>query len=291
MANANGGNAALMEKAKNGGKISQRAALKNVLTKFQSEISAALPAHLKKNAERYARQMLTLFSSNKNLQQCSQESILGALMTASALGLDLSPQLGQCYIIPYKGQAQFQLGYKGGIDLAYRSGRIKRIFADVVKEKDRFKYSKGLHAVLEHEEANEEDPGNPVYVYALAEFTNGGYAFDVWPWEKVLAHGKKFSMSFNSNSSPWKTDTEAMAKKTLLKAIWKYLPISTDIQYAEAMDGAIKSVTADDDLQEEHDVYDITPHCEDDENGEAWDDQKEPKENLELSGDQKAAGV
>jgi recombination protein RecT len=283
MANANGGNTALMEKAKNGGKLSQRAALKNVLTKFQSEISAALPTHLKKNAERYARQMLTLFSSNKNLQKCSQESILGALMTASALGLDLSPQLGQCYIIPYKGQAQFQLGYKGGIDLAYRSGRIKRIFAEVVKEKDHFEYSKGLNAVLEHEEANEADPGQPVFVYALAEFTNGGYAFDVWPWEKVIAHGKKFSQSYHREGSPWKTDPEAMAKKTLLKAIWKYLPISTDIQYAEAMDGAVRSITKDDEIQDEHEIFDITPDYGSDE-GEAEPGNQNAAP-LELSGE------
>jgi recombination protein RecT len=290
MASVNGSNSALMERAQNSGKVGPKTAMKNTLAKFQSEISAALPAHLKKNAERYARQMLTLFSSNKNLQKCSQESILGALMTASALGLDLSPQLGQCYIIPYKGQAQFQLGYKGGIDLAYRSGRIKRIFAEVVKEKDHFHYSKGLHAVLEHEESNEADPGKPVYVYALAEFTNGGYAFDVWPWEKVLAHGRKFSMSFNSNSSPWKTDPEAMAKKTLLKAIWKYLPISTDIQYAESMDGAIKHVTADDDMQEEQDIYDITPHDDgDDENEENAGNPNE--ETLSLSGEPKPEGA
>lgn len=242
MATATGNNAALANKINVAAPTSTKG-LKGVLDKFQAEISMALPLHLKNNAERYARQMLSLHSSNPYLQKCTVQSMLGALMTASALGLDLTPQLGQCYIIPYKDSAQFQLGYKGMLDLANRSGQIKRVFAEVVREKDFFEYSKGLGANLDHRESDEEDRGRPTHVYALAEFVNGGYSFDVWTWNRVLAHGKKFSQAFSRGSSPWQTDPEAMAKKTLLKSIWKYLPISTDIQIMGASDESIREVS------------------------------------------------
>lgn len=238
MAKANGSNAELMKSP------SKRMVLKSNLDKLHSEIAMSLPVHLKNNAKRYARQLMTLYSSNEYLRRCTLPSLLGSLMTASALGLDLSPQLGQCYIIPYKDQAQFQLGYKGMINLAYRSGQVKRVFADVVREKDHFVYSKGLHAKLEHEEADgdEEERGNIMYAYALAEFVNGGYAFEVWRWSRVMGHAKKFSQAYNKSSSPWKSDPEAMGKKTMIKAIWKYLPISTDIQWAASSDASVRSV-------------------------------------------------
>lgn len=95
---------------------------KSVLDGFKGEIEAALPVHLKRNADKYARQALSLFSQNPKLQACSGVTILSALMTATGLGLDLTPQLGQCWIIPYDNrrkvgnewrtvtEAQFQLG-------------------------------------------------------------------------------------------------------------------------------------------------------------------------------------
>ncbi|MDR1515703.1 MAG: recombinase RecT, partial [Synergistaceae bacterium] len=159
-----------------------------VVKGFKSQIEEALPAHLKKNADKYSRQAIQLFSQNETLQRCSAISIITSLMTASALGLDLTPQLGQCYIIPYCNnrkigpsdwvktwEAQFQLGYRGAIALAQRSGTVARIHADVVREKDIFRYSKGLNPTLEHEESMEEDRGEITHVYAVANFTNGGY--------------------------------------------------------------------------------------------------------------------
>nr|MBQ6739757.1 recombinase RecT [Synergistaceae bacterium] len=225
---------------------------KSLMLTFTKQIADALPVHLKKNAEKYARQAIMLFNQNPKLQACSPTSILAALMTASALGLDLTPQLGQCYIIPYEArkkvgsqwvtvsEAQFQLGYRGVISLAYRSDAIKRIDAQVVREKDYFKFSRGLNPELEHIESEDENRGEITHVYAVANFSNGGFAFDVWPIAKVMAHAKKFSRSFTIKNyrtgeesinakSPWATDFEAMAKKTLIMAIWKYLPLSTEL--------------------------------------------------------------
>lgn len=259
MATVNGDNSALVSRVQQSVDMKRptdQKGLNAVVKKMQDEIARALPAHLKQNAERYGRQLITAYQTNRQLQMCSLGSQLGALMTAAALGLDLSPQLGQCYIIPYKGLAQFQLGYKGAIDLAMRSGRIARIYADVVHEKDRFEYSKGLHGTLIHEDADTEDRGEVTHVYALAEFTNGGYAFDVWTKARVVAHAKKFSRAYNSG--PWKTDWDAMARKTLIMAIWKYLPISTDLQQAYASDSSVKTITADAEMTSEKDVLDMT---------------------------------
>ena len=251
---------------------------KSVMLTFTKQIADALPVHLKKNAEKYARQAIMLFNQNPKLQACSPTSILAALMTASALGLDLTPQLGQCYIIPYEArkkvgnqwvtvsEAQFQLGYRGVISLAYRSDAIKRIDAQVVREKDYFKFSRGLNPELEHIESEDEDRGEITHVYAVANFSNGGFAFDVWPIAKVMAHAKKFSRSFTVKNyrtgeesinakSPWATDFEAMAKKTLIMAIWKYLPLSTELLLAQAQDGSVKNDAAElAKIQDEKDV-------------------------------------
>ena len=255
---------------------------KSLMLTFTKQIADALPVHLKKNAEKYARQAIMLFNQNPKLQACSPTSILAALMTASALGLDLTPQLGQCYIIPYEArkkvgsqwvtvnEAQFQLGYRGVISLAYRSDAIKRIDAQVVREKDYFKFSRGLNPELEHIESEDEDRGGITHVYAVANFSNGGFAFDVWPIAKVMAHAKKFSRSFTVKNyrtgeesinakSPWATDFEAMAKKTLIMAIWKYLPLSTELLLAQAQDGSVKNDAAElAKIQSENDVITLS---------------------------------
>ena len=267
MASANGNNKALATRIQSG--TLSKTEFKQVVDGFKAEIAAALPIHLKGNAEKYARQALTLFSQNPRLQACRPVTILSALMTASALGLDLTPSLGQCYIIPYDNkkrdggnwitvsEAQFQLGYRGAIALAQRSDRIARIAADVVCERDYFEYSKGLNPKLEHVESEDEDRGPVTHVYAVANFTNGGYAFEVWPVNKVIAHAKKFSKSYDSAKSPWKTDFDSMAKKTLIMAIWKYLPVSTEIMSAAAQDETVKDDVSG--ISKEQDVIDIMP--------------------------------
>ena len=250
-----------------------------VVQGFKEQIALALPMHLKKNAEKYARQALTLFSENPKLQQANPITILSALMKASALGLDLNPQLGQAYIIPYDNkkkvgadwvkitEAQFQLGYRGCIALAYRSDRVKRIAADIVCANDTFKYSKGLDPVLEHVIA-EGERGEMTHAYAVANFVNGGYAFEVWPVHQLTEHAKKFSKSYYKTdyntkqqvvnpNSPWITHFESMAKKTMVMAIWKYLPLETELLLAGAQDETtVRDLSR---LEDEHSVINIMP--------------------------------
>ena len=285
MAQASGNNKELVQQIKTkyaGGEALKQNEFGAVVKGFKGQIEEALPAHLKKNADKYARQAITLFQQNPTLQQCSAITIITSLMTASSLGLDLTPQLGQCYIIPYQNskrvgdewvkvwEAQFQIGYRGAIALAQRSGNVACLRADVVHEKDHFKYSKGLHPTLEHEESTEEDRGDVTYAYAIANFTNGGYAFEVWPINKILAHAKKFSKNYykdeyvgkrktgkkvENTNSVWHKDFESMAKKTLIMAIWKFLPVSTEIMLAGESDGAIRSDLGD--IKEEKEIINL----------------------------------
>lgn len=270
----------------------------SVVSGFRTQIAAALPLHLKKNAEKYARQALTLFSENPKLQQASPITILSALMKASSLGLDLNPQLEQCYIIPYDNkkrvgndwvtvtEAQFQIGYRGAICLAQRSNRVARIAADVVRQGDLFEYSKGLFPKLDHKPGDGER-GDITHAYALANFTNGGYAFEVWTVGQVKEHAQKFSKSYykydyktrkqivNPNS-PWQTNFESMAKKTLILAIWKYLPIETELLLAGAQDeSTVRDVSRIDD---ERDVLNIMPEREEHDYVETDMTESEPAE-------------
>lgn len=279
---------------------------KNVVGGFKTQIEAALPLHLKKNAEKYARQALTLFSENPKLQQASPITILSALMKASSLGLDLNPQLGQCYIIPYDNkkktgndwttvtEAQFQIGYRGAICLAQRSNRVARIAADVVRQGDMFDYSKGLFPKLDHKPGDGER-GEITHAYALANFTNGGYCFEVWTIGQIIKHAEDFSKSYykidyktrkqiiNPNS-PWNTHFESMAKKTMIMQIWKYMPIETELLLAGAQDeSTVRDISRVDD---ERDVLNIMQEREDHDYIETNMTESEPAEPPEQVGTQ-----
>jgi recombination protein RecT len=160
------------------------------------------------------------------------------VLTGLQLGLEINTPLGQCYIIPYKREVTFQLGYQGLLELAYRSNKYKRIDAEVVYKGDEFKYEYGLDAYLKHKPCGVRE--NPQYVYALYELTNGGKAFKVWTWKAVMKHAEEYSQSYGSASSPWKSKhletVEAMAKKTLLISALKYAPKSVEIAQAITAD-------------------------------------------------------
>ena len=185
--------------------------------------------------ERMMRIAMTAISMNKKLASCTQTSFLGALLTAAQLGLEVNTPLGQAYLIPYNTKngllCQFQIGYQGMLELAYRSGKFKRIKACVVYKGDEFEYSYGLNAILRHKPLASEEP---IYVYALYELVNGGTDFEVWTWQKVIEHGKTYSKSFNDG--PWMSHPEEMAKKTVLKALLKYAPKAVELAEAVVSD-------------------------------------------------------
>jgi recombination protein RecT len=137
-------------------------------------------------------------------------------------------------------ETQFVLGYKGLIDLAYRSGEITDIQAHEVHENDTFEYELGLNPTLKHVPAL-KDRGAVVLYYAVWHTKSGGYGFEVMSVEDIQAHMKKYSKAAGSGFSPWSTNFDSMAKKTVLKQALKYAPIKTDFVRAVTQDETIKS--------------------------------------------------
>lgn len=186
------------------------------------QFATALPKHI--NSDRFVRIAITTIRQNPKLAQCSQESLLGALMVSAQLGLEPGT-LGQCYLIPYGRECQFQIGYKGMIELLRRSGQLKDIYAYSVYENDDFEITYGLDRNLIHK-PNLANKGNFLGCYCVAILKDDTRAFEYMTKEEIEAHAKKFSKTFGNG--PWKTDFEAMAHKTVVKKMLKWLPLSVE---------------------------------------------------------------
>lgn len=225
----------------------EKKTMQQYIKAMEGEIKKALPSVI--TPERFTRIVLSALSTNPKLGACSPQSFMGAMMTSAQLGLEVNTPLGQAYIIPYsnKGQqeAQFQIGYKGLIDLAYRSGEVELVQAHCVYENDKFECEFGLNPKLIHVPAD-TDRGDFIKVYAMFKTKNGGYGFEVMSKEAVIAHATKYSQAFSSNYSPWKTSFEEMAKKTVLKKCLKYAPMKSDFVRAVVQDETIKTEISED---------------------------------------------
>jgi recombinase, phage RecT family len=217
--------------------------MKQWIKMMEPQIAKALPSVI--TAERFTRMALTAISTNPKLANCTPQSFMGALMNAAQLGLEPNTPLGQAYLIPFKNgktgnlETQFQIGYKGLIDLAHRSGEFQRIEAKAVYEKDEFSYEFGLNADLVHKPYIGEDRGKVIFYYGIFRLVNGGFGFEIMSVADVEAHAKKFSQSFNNG--PWKTNFDEMAKKTVLKKVLKYAPIRADFARQITEDNSIKT--------------------------------------------------
>ena len=225
----------------------QKKTMQSYIKSMEGEIKKALPSVI--TPERFTRMVLSAISVNTKLASCTPGSFLGAMMSAAQLGLEPNTPLGQAYILPYnnkgKLEAQFQLGYKGLIDLAYRSGEVEVVQAHIVCENDDFECEYGLEPKLTHTPAD-KDRGEPIKVYAVFKTKSGGYGFEVMSMDDVRNHASKYSQSYGSSYSPWKTNFEEMAKKTVLKRVLKYAPMKSDFVRGITQDETIKTEITDD---------------------------------------------
>lgn len=232
----------------NSGKKSMQQYIKSM----EGEIKKALPSVI--TPERFTRMVLSAISVNPKLASCTPASFLGAMMSAAQLGLEPNTPLGQAYLIPYKNkgvdEVQFQIGYKGLIDLAYRSGEVELVQAHIVYENDTFECEFGLEPKLVHKPAD-SNRGDPVKVYAMFKTKSGGYGFEVMSMDDVRNHAEKYSQAYKSGFSPWKSNFEEMAKKTVLKKTLKYAPLKSDFVRAVVQDESIKTEISED-------MYDVS---------------------------------
>jgi len=254
MAKVNGG----IIKAATENKVAPAQQTMTALVKsMEGQIAKALPSVL--TPERFTRMVLTALSTTPALQRCEPKSFLGAMMQAAQLGVEPNTPLGQAYIIPYGNQAQFQLGVKGLCELAYRSGEITDIQTHEVMSNDTFEYELGLTPKLKHIPAL-KDRGEVILYYAVFHTKSGGYGFEVMSVEDIKRHRDKFSKAAKGGFSPWTSNFDEMAKKTVVKKVLKYAPIKTEFMRGMAADETVKSTISEDmvDLQDET-VIDVTP--------------------------------
>ena len=203
----------------------------------KNQFANALPKHI--NTDRFVRIAITTIRLNPKLAKCSQESLLGALMVSAQLGLEPGT-LGQCYLIPFENkkagtvECQFQIGYKGLIELLRRSGQLSDIYSYTVYENDDFKIEYGLSRTLTHK-PNFDERGEIKGFYAVAILKDGAKAFEYMTKDEVVKHEEKYRKGSYKNDV-WNKNFEEMAQKTVVKKLLKWLPVSVEFLEMAAKD-------------------------------------------------------
>ena len=205
-----------------------------LLEKMKPQLALCLPKHL--SVDRVCRIALTEFRKTPLLTECEPMSFIAAVMMASQLGLEIGV-LGQAYLVPFKNmkkgivECNFIPGYRGLIDLARRSGNIISISAEIVYEKDVFEFEKGLNEKLVHKPVLTER-GKMIAAYAVAKLKDGGAQFIIMSKQEIDDVKTKAKAQFG----PWISNYEEMAKKTVVRRLFKWLPSSVEMQKAAILD-------------------------------------------------------
>ena len=198
----------------------------------QKSVQERFEKMLGKKSAGFLSSLLTLTNNNKLLANADPRTVLAAAATAASLDLPINQSLGKAWIVPYKGAAQFQLGYKGVIELAQRSGQMKFITMTPVYKGELQHWNRFNENYTIGEKTSDEVVG----YFAAFELVNGFKKATYWTKDDVLRHAKRFSKSYGSG--PWQTDFDAMACKTVLLSIMKtYAPVSIEMQKAFEADG------------------------------------------------------
>lgn len=229
------------------GKMTARAAggdtVKDFFEANQSAMMAVLPKHV--NPDRMVRIALTALRSTPKLMECELRSLMAAVMVASQLGLEPNTPLGHAYLVPFEKKkkegntwvldrvdVQLIPGYRGLIDLARRSGQIISIAAHAVYQNDVFEFEYGLNETLIHK-PELTNRGALIAVYAVAKLKDGGHQFEVLSKESIDEVRKQ---SKAGNYGPWVTHYDEMARKTAIRRLFKYLPVSSEFATALVLD-------------------------------------------------------
>ena len=196
-------------------------------------------------ANSFMSSVISVANGNPQLRKAEPMSIIGAAMVAATMQLQVIPTLGQCYIIPYGSKAQFQVGYLGLLQLCQRSGQFKKILSAPVHDGE---YISGDEFDEDYVFDSKQRKSDKVIGYmAKFELLNGFTKVAYWDVDKVKAHATKFSQAFRAGfNSPWKSDFDAMAQKTVLKSILKFAPKSIEMQNAVTFDQAVINTNTSD---------------------------------------------
>lgn len=217
--------------------------VKNFFEAQKATLSAVLPKHV--SPDRMLKIALGALRTTPKLMNCSVESLMGAVVHCSQLGLEPNTPLGHAYLIPFENrkkgitEVQIVLGYKGLVDLARRSGQIVSIAAHEVCEKDDFDYAYGLDEKLHHKPSMGER-GNVIAFYAVAKLQGGGHAFEVMSADQINAirdASQNYKFARDKGATVWGQHYAEMGRKTVLRRLVKYLPVSIEMAQAATLDG------------------------------------------------------
>ena len=204
-----------------------------------------------KKASSFISSVISVSQNNKLLRNAEPMSILSSAMVAATLDLPVVPTLGMAYLVPYKGVCSFQIGYKGILELAMRSGEFRNIIDEVVYDGQLVKKNKFTGEYIFDEDSiklNDKGEAKPIGVMARFDLINGYSKTIYWSLEEIEAHAKRFSQAYRSGyDSPWKSDFWQMAKKTVLKSLLnKYAPKSVAMQTALKFDQSKVNLNSND---------------------------------------------
>lgn len=198
----------------------------------QPTVQAQFKNALGKHSDLFVASLIDVFGSG--LQKCDPGSVIQEALKAAVLKLPISKDLGFAYLVPYGGKAQFQIGYKGMIQLAMRSGQVKNLNAGVVYEGEFVKADRLTGTV---DLTGERTGDKAIGYFCYMELINGFKKSEYWTKERVIEHAKKFSKSYGNKRSAWFTDKDAMATKTVVRSLLgKYAPMSIDFVMAMSTD-------------------------------------------------------
>ena len=182
----------------------------------------------------FVASLIDIYSNDKYLQKCAPQAVVMEALKAATLKLPINKNLGFAYIVPYGNEPQFQIGYKGYIQLAQRTGQYKFINADVVYEGEIKAHNKVTGELDLSGEATSE---KVVGYFAYIETVNGFKKLIYWTKERLTAHAKRYSKSYSKSSSAWQTNFDEMALKTMLRNLLsKYGVMSVEMVNALTSD-------------------------------------------------------
>lgn len=196
---------------------------RSLLVKYKNEISKALPKHM--SPDRMARIAVTEMRKNPKLLNGSAESLFGAIIQCAQLGLEPGGALGHVYLVPYGRDIQVQIGFRGMIELGYRSGYLNTIYAAAAYEADEFSVELGTSPAITHIPAlkPESEKGALTFFYAVAD-TKGGKQFVYMSLEDVC----RIRDSGRFKNPIWAKHFVEMAKKTVIRRLFKIMPMSSE---------------------------------------------------------------
>ena len=212
---------------------------------MENQFQLAMPKGAE--ASQLVRDAITAMRTTKNLDQCDAASVLGALMNCAQLGLRPAV-LGQAWVLPFwdgnKGghRAQLIIGYQGYIDLAYRSGSVASIIARTVYTNDHFDVDYGLSDNLTHKPCLDGPRGEATAYYAIVKYNQGGHAFWVLSHSEAVTHMELYAPRNRHKkiTGPWLSDFDAMARKTAVRQLAKYMPKSVELANAMRADDSVR---------------------------------------------------